>query len=54
MKVKIVSVLLIITMLYSMVGYSFAASKSELQNQKNNINNKKAEAQEELNEVKTN
>jgi len=52
MKLKIVSILLIITMLHSMIGCSFAATKSELQNQKNSINNKKEEVQEELDEVK--
>lgn len=53
MKTKIVSIMLIIIMLYSMVDYSFAATKSELQNQKNTINDKKEEVQEELEEVKT-
>lgn len=53
MKRKIVSIMLIIIMLYSMISYSFAATKSELQNQKNTINGKKEEVQEELNEVKT-
>lgn len=52
MKRKLVSILLIIMMLCSLTCSSFAATKSQLQNQKDAINDKKEDAQQELNGVK--
>lgn len=49
---KIVSLLVILTLL-SINVFSFAATKQELQNEKNNITNSKNEAEQELEEVKT-
>jgi len=52
MKRKIFSIILCMMLAVSLVTYSYAATTSELNNQKNDLENKKEEAQENIKEVK--